>query len=638
MMHHDKFELKFVPISQIKTVQDGVQDPVKKSELLADIFRINTLSMIMQAGSGHLGTSFSCMDILTWLWTEVLKNPNQKDERESDTFFSSKGHDAPALYSVLIGLGKLEESFLHKLRRLDGLPGHPDIHTPYIAANTGSLGMGISKARGMATANRLSGKKGRFYILTGDGELQEGQIWESLAPVASRQMSEITVIIDHNKLQSDIEVRQVSDLGNLEDKFRSFGWEVFRVDGHDFVQMSKIIDEARRVKDKPQVIIADTIKGKGSSVSVAGRHRNEDELYNFHAGAPSPENYEKILAELTASINAQLSRLNLGNLEFERTEIDLPAVLRGTEKLVAAYGEELAKLGGENENIVVLDGDLMKDTGLIQFKKQFPERFFECGIAEQDMVSMAGGLALRGKLPIVHSFACFLSTRPNEQIYNNATEETKIIYVGSLAGLLPAAPGHSHQSVRDISALGSTPGLTMIEPSSELETRLALRWAVENNPQSTYIRLVSLPRELPYELPRNYKMEPGRGVKLVDGKAAAVFAYGPVMLAEAVKAAAELKIQKISVAVYNLPWLNQIDKDWLLGESQNYKSIFTIDDHYLKFGQGSMIAAAFSGTGKKVVNFGLDQIPACGQVAEVLEFHGLDANSLARKIKSEIGA
>ena len=166
----------------------------------------------------------------------------------------------------------------------------------------------------------------------------------------------------------------------------------------------------------------------------------------------------------------------------------------------------------------MLDGDLMVDCGTLPFRGEFPERFIECGIAEQDMVSQAGTLALKGKLPIVHSFACFLSTRPNEQIYNNATERSKVIYHASLAGLLPAGPGHSHQSVRDISAVGSVPGLVLIQPGNEEETRLALRWAVEENPDSTYLRLTSVPCAIPYSLPDGYRLEPGRGAVLRDGR------------------------------------------------------------------------------------------------------------------------
>src|SRR3989344_8912097 len=146
--------LHFVSLKEIQRIIKRVKNSFKKSAILADVFRISTLYMIMRAGSGHIGSSFSSMDIVTWLWTCEMINPNEPDKKISDIYFSSKGHDVPALYSVLIGLGKLDFEMIHELRRLGGLPGHPDVSTPYIAANTGSLGMGISKARGMAKAKR----------------------------------------------------------------------------------------------------------------------------------------------------------------------------------------------------------------------------------------------------------------------------------------------------------------------------------------------------------------------------------------------------------------------------------------------------------------------------------------------------
>ena len=172
--------------------------------------------MIARAGSGHIGSSFSSLDIISWLLLEEMC--------EEDIFFSSKGHDAPGYYSALIGMGRLEFDFIHKLRKIDGLPGHPDIGTPEIVTNTGSLGMGVSKAKGMVFANRLAKRPGRVFVMTGDGELQEGQFWESLISAVNFGLHEITVIVDHNKLQSDTFVKNVSDLGDLEAKLNAFGW------------------------------------------------------------------------------------------------------------------------------------------------------------------------------------------------------------------------------------------------------------------------------------------------------------------------------------------------------------------------------------------------------------------------------
>src|SRR5712672_236444 len=299
--------LSYVSMPAIDAIRRASPDPAERAALLADVCRLNTLYMIMQAGSGHIGSSFSSTDLITWLWTEELAGTNS-GAPGADIYFSSKGHDAPALYALLVALGKLDFDLLHKLRRLGGLPGHTDIETtPFIATNTGSLGMGISKAYGMARARRFTGRGGRIVVMTGDGELQEGQIWESLQPAANERLGEITVIVDHNKYQSDSAVSAVSDLGAIEDKFRVFGWEVARADGHDLRTVKEIFARFDRVTDRPKVLIADTIKGKG--VSFMEGLACGDQTYHFHAGAPSLKDYLAAVAELTARTNERLSRL-----------------------------------------------------------------------------------------------------------------------------------------------------------------------------------------------------------------------------------------------------------------------------------------------------------------------------------------
>ena len=203
-------ELTYIPYEELNRIRKLECSAVERTRLFATLARINTLYMIMQAGSGHIGSSFSAMDIVSWLYLNEMDLAEIPDA-DGDIFYSSKGHDAPGLYSVLLGLGRLDFSLIHELRRLNGLPGHPDIETPGIHTNTGSLGMGISKAKGMALAHRLQGKKARIFVLTGDGELQEGQIWESLPSAVHQGLSEITVIVDHNKIQSDTWVSLVND-------------------------------------------------------------------------------------------------------------------------------------------------------------------------------------------------------------------------------------------------------------------------------------------------------------------------------------------------------------------------------------------------------------------------------------------
>src|SRR5687768_1470657 len=223
----ESLELHYAPVGEFRRLLDAKVPEADRARAFAALARINTLYRIAGAWSGHIGTSFSSLEIMSWLFLNELRDLD-KGPDVCDLFFSSKGHDAPALYNVLIGLGLLPADKLHQLRRLHGLPGHPHVETPYIQANTGSLGMGISKAKGMALANRLTGAPRRIFVLTGDGELQEGQLWESLGSAVNLGLGEIVVIVDHNKVQSDTWVTEVNDLGDLESILSAFGWTVAR--------------------------------------------------------------------------------------------------------------------------------------------------------------------------------------------------------------------------------------------------------------------------------------------------------------------------------------------------------------------------------------------------------------------------
>ena len=408
-----------------------------------------------------------------------------------------------------------------------------------------------------------------------------------------------------------------------------FGWEVRRGDGHDFRVLRDTLAHFDTVTDKPKVFIADTIKGKG--VSFMEGIACGDQTYHFHAGAPTLDNYVKATRELITRINARLEALGQPAATLTPAPLPVRVAPKHPEKIVLAYGDELLAMARQRPEIIVMDADLLSDCGIEAFKAELPQRFIECGIAEQHMVSAAGGMALRGMLPVVHSFACFLTTRANEHIYNNATEKKKIIYVGTLAGVVPGGPGHSHQSVRDISAIGAVPGLIAFEPCSEKEARLAIRWAVEQNAESTYLRFCNVPLDLPYAMPDGYALQVGRGVTLRQGTDVAIIGYGTMLLTNAWKAADELAQQGISAAVIDLPWLNRIDDAWVktLGA---YKHIVTLDNHYLEYGQGVMIAAALARNGVRaeVSPIGLAEIPACGSNADVLAYHGLDPAGIAR--------
>ena len=587
-------EIRLIPEKEFKRVRAANIDKYAKLHILADMCRANAIATVKRAGSGHLGSSFSSLDIVSALYFAEMNIAELGiSHPDRDIYFSSKGHDVPGHYAVLYALGIISQEQFINLRHHGGTHGHPDVSIPGIEANSGSLGMGISKAKGMAWAKRAKGLGGRVIVMTGDGELQEGQIWESLQTAAHQQVNNLLVIVDFNKFQSDKALKHIIDLGDLESKFDTFGWHVERCDGHDFEALENVFAKLKRITDKPKILIADTVKGKGISF-MEGPTEWPDEkfLYKWHAGAPDDESFEAGYRELITGLNERLQNSGLAAIAAEVIETREKNRVRlkdTAEKVVDAYGEALVELGPEREDLIVLDADLSADCGLRLFENAFPQRFIESGIAEQDMVSTAGGLALQGLLPVVNSFGVFLSSRANEQIYNNATEKTKIIYVCHYAGLIPAGPGKSQQSVRDISLFGALPNCIVLEPCNAKETKQALKWCVNEADQSCMMRLAISPSPRTIPLPPDYQITFGKGTLLQDGKDAVIFSYGPVMLNEALIAGELLKNQDFSLKVVNFPWLNRINVEWLEKAIGDCRTIFTLDNHSPYGGLGDLL-------------------------------------------------
>ena len=658
--------IRLIPEAEYRRVTASVPNRCQRLALVADMCRANTLAAVKRAGSGHLGSSFSAMEIVVWLYLSRMNTVSLgKSHADRDIYFSSKGHDVPGLYSVLHSVGLLSGDQLMRLRRFGGLDGHPDIGVPGIEANSGSLGMGISKGRGIAWAKRRAGRGGHVYVMTGDGELQEGQNYEALLNGVNHRAAGLTVLVDHNKVQSDRLVSEIADLGDLEAKLATFGWHVARCQGHDFAAFDQVFAEFDRVIDKPKALILDTIKGRGVSfMEHPTALARSSGLYPWHAGAPDDNSFLTAYTELIDRINERFKEYGLGqvateevppepasrpsaetpvanspavSLAAEPTSIAAPATSSVTSEFVSkAYGRALLELAATRPDLVVLDADLSADCKIREFEVTYPDRFIENGIAEQDMVSMAGGLARQGLLPVVNSFASFLAARANEQIYNNATERTKIIYACHYAGLIPAGPGKSHQSIRDISLLGALPNMIIVQPCNAEETRQVVRFCVLETSENCAIRLAIGPSPRVIPLPAGYRLHLGRGVPLTEGASEVLFAYGPVMLHEALVAAEHLKERGVNLRVVNMPWLNRLDTDWLVEMVSAYPAIYVIEDHAPVAGLGDCIlntlVTAGALHGRPVVKFAVEGYPACGTPAEVLRFHGLDGASLASRI------
>lgn len=633
-------DLALIPKSDFDRIASALSDKTARLSLIADMCRFNTLVEVKKAGSGHLGSSFSAMDINVWLYFEELNIREVGFASEDrDIFFSSKGHDVPGLYAVFYALGLIPEDKLLKLRRLGGLDGHPDVRNTGCEANTGSLGMGIGKGRGMAWAKRRLNRGGKVVVMTGDGELQEGQIWESLQTTAHQKV-DLTVIVDHNKLQTDMPVSEIISLGDLPAKFRAFGWHVRECDGHDFSELEAAFKEFAGVTDKPKILIAHTIKGRGVTfMEEISAQAGGTGKYVWHSGAPADEPFEKGVRELKDRINSRLQGLGLPPLDLVAVPTEAaPKSTVTRQYIAAAYGEELVRLAATHEELVILDGDLSADCKLRDFEAKYPERFIENGIAEQDMVSLAGGLARQGLLPICNSFSSFLCARANEQIYNNACEGTKIIYAAHFAGMIPAGPGKSHQSIRDIGLLGSLPNLAIVQPCNLDEARAATNWAVCDAKENVCLRMNIGPSPREITFPEGYSLEEGKGCIIRDGSDAVLITYGPVMLHEALTAAELAEEAGFSLAIVNHPWLNRFDPGWLGSVLEQHDNVYTLDDHMIAGGMGERLLAAAMENNlageRRFHRFGLRQLPACGTPIEVLKHHELDGAALARQILS----
>ncbi len=271
---------------------------MKEYEVIANELRKSIINMLYKAKSGHPGGSLSACEILTALYFKEMRiDPNNPNWADRDRFVLSKGHGAPVLYATLVERGYFSKEELNNLRKIDSmLQGHPDMkNTPGVDMTTGSLGQGISAANGMAIAGKLDNKDYRVYALIGDGESQEGIVWEAAMFAAHYKLDNLTVFLDHNGLQIDGKNEDVMNIEPIDEKFAAFGWNVISINGHDFNEIFKAIDEAKNTKAKPTIIIANTIKGKGVSFM--------ENQVGWHGKAPDKEETEKALEELGGGID-----------------------------------------------------------------------------------------------------------------------------------------------------------------------------------------------------------------------------------------------------------------------------------------------------------------------------------------------
>lgn len=272
----------------------------KETEIIREmalLMRQDILRMVAQAGSGHPGGSLSAADILAVLYFHEMRiDPKNPKDPDRDRFVLSKGHASPVLYAALARRGFIPVEELSTFRRIDSrLQGHPSMKAlPFVEMSTGSLGQGISAANGMAIAAKMDSRPTRVYVMIGDGELQEGELWEAAMTASHRKLDNLVAILDYNGLQIDGRIEDVKSLTGIKERFAAFGWHVIEADGHDVEAVALALEEARGMKSKPSVIIARTVKGKGVSF-MEGQA-------SWHGTAPKPDQLEQALGELRGEV------------------------------------------------------------------------------------------------------------------------------------------------------------------------------------------------------------------------------------------------------------------------------------------------------------------------------------------------
>jgi transketolase len=447
--------------------------------------RINALTSVYAALHGWLGASLSVAELLTCLYgTGEDTAPNREDRLR---ILLGKGHAAAMQYAVLAGLGRFPVADLLRYKQPDGPQAHTDVSTPGIEVNSGSLGQTLSKACGLAL-----GGPGRVVALLGDGELQEGQNFEAFMTLHQLDLRNLLVIVDRNGIQSDSNVADIMDISDLAGVLGGFGLAVRTVEGNDPAAVYRCLSKLRNPQE-PTVLIADTAKGAG--ISFMSARRTPRRGYTWHGGVPTAQEYARALRELASDISDPQVSAQIADFVEGLPTAGKPSAKVATGRLSTgdAFGQAVTELAAD-PRVLVFDADLEKPCRLTQVARRYPQRFVEMGISEQDMVSCAGGAALRGRLPVVNTYASFYR-RAFEQVYVNATEHTRLIYAGHYAGLCYTTDGRTHQCTGDVAMMRSIPHMQVLYPALPEQVGQMLRWyQADGQEQPLYLRLHRTPQ------------------------------------------------------------------------------------------------------------------------------------------------
>lgn len=607
------------------------KEEIVKLERLARLIRYYILTSTTEAGSGHPTSSLSATDLMVGLLfsgifkfdVDNIKHPN------NDRLIFSKGHASPLLYALWVVAGKLTEGELMNLRRFNSpLEGHPTVAFPYCEAATGSLGQGLSIGMGMAlNAKYIDKLPYRTYVLLGDSEMAEGSQWETIQIAAYYKLNNLIGIIDVNRLGQRGETMYGHNLSAYEKRVSSFGWETILIDGHSLQEILHAYKKALNSENRPVMIIAKTIKGKGVSFL--------EDQDGWHGKALKKEELSTALNEL-GDVDTSM-RGEIPKPEEIMSEKMLPQKVREIsyppDKAVStrrAYGNALARIFPQFPDIIVLDAEVSNSTFSEIFKKAYPERFFEMYIAEQNMVGVAVGLSRRGKVPFVSTFGAFF-TRAFDQIRMSQYSEPNIKFIGSHAGVSVGEDGPSQMGLEDIAMFRTVLNSVVLYPSDAISTERLIEESARYN-GLVYIRTTRTDTPIIYDKDEEFTIGGCKVLRKTNNDIITVIAAG-ITLHETLNAYEELRKEGISIRVIDLYSVKPIDKTTLAKAAKETMAIITVEDHFAEGGIGEAVMSALATFPIQVHSLAVRKIPRSGKPAELLDYEEISKNAIIKKIK-----
>jgi transketolase len=593
---------------------------LRSLENVARKLRRLVIQMTTEAGSGHPTSCMSCADIIAALFFHEMRwDPKDPTARNVDGFVLSKGHAAPILWAVLHEAGAISDDLMSLRRFGSKLEGHPTPVNPWVKIATGSLGQGLAAANGMALANRLDSIDARIFCLMGDGECSEGSVWEAAQFASLNRLASLIAIVDVNGLGQTGATPYDHDLGVFARRFAAFGWRTIEIDGHDMAAILDALQEAE--SGGPTAILARTEKGKGVSFLEAAN--------GWHGRPLNREQMEKALVELgDAGPMPSLESRRIGQISPARPPAvaKLKPAYRLGERVATreAFGTALEKLG-ENPAIVALDGDVDNSTGVAAFAAKYPERFFECFIAEQNMVGVSLGLAASGKIPYAATFACFLTRAYDFIRMAQYSRPAHLVLCGSHAGVSIGEDGPSQMGLEDIAMFRALIESTVLYPADAVSAeRLTEAAARENG--IVYIRTTRPKTPVIYTNDEEFPIGASKVLHSSEQDRLTIVAAG-ITLHEALAAHDHLAERGLRTRVIDAYSVKPIDRATLTTAARETGALIVVEDHAVDGGLGDAVAAAV-GAIAPVDRLAIRELPRSGKGEELLDHYGISARAI----------